>query len=482
VRRVQAARQLLGAVLAASSLVGPSLATAGAAGGSASVPVLGPLLLVPGDLPHGWSKVTTSKNNVTTHLNCLGALGHPPRGWRHQVATFKNGKGLPLVSEGLATGPKPAAFFRGVREEFSGCRSATLTINGKTDRAKISRFPFSSHATGAVASSWQLVATGLQLGLDVVLFRVHGVIGSVSYADAGGADALNAEAFANAAISKAGGGAGLVTGVVTVTTTPVRLVRTTAGTVAYRRMGSGPPLVLVMGYGGSMETWEPEFVNLLAHRFTVVLFDNAGIGGTSRPTGTLTIDGMAEQTSALIEALHLGSPDVLGWSMGGLIAQALAVLHPALVHRLVLCAAFPGTGAVRSPQAAVNDLNAGGQRALSVLFPPHQMVAATVFVAQTSFYLSSSAAPKKVVAAQASAIRQAWAGKDVALQRFTQIKVPTLVADGASDRLVPAANASELAAGIAGSKLKLYKGAGHAFLFQDLAAFVPAVESFLYGP
>ncbi|HLW44646.1 MAG TPA: alpha/beta hydrolase, partial [Acidimicrobiales bacterium] len=106
----------------------------------------------------------------------------------------------------------------------------------------------------------------------------------------------------------------------------------------------------------------------------------------------------------------------------------------------------------------------------------------TVFVAQTSFYLSSSAAPKKVVAQQASAIRQAWAGKDVALQRFTQIRVPTLVADGASDRLVPAANASELAAGIAGSKLELYKGAGHAFLFQDLAAFVPAVESFLYGP
>ena len=64
---------------------------------------------------------------------------------------------------------------------------------------------------------------------------------------------------------------------------------------------------------------------------------------------------MADQTSALISALGLGRTDVLGWSMGGMIAQALAVLHPAQVRRLVLCATFPGVGTVMPPQATIND-------------------------------------------------------------------------------------------------------------------------------
>ena len=63
---------------------------------------------------------------------------------------------------------------------------------------------------------------------------------------------------------------------------------------------------------------------------------------------------MADQTSALIDALGLGRPDVLGWSMGGMIAQALAVLHPAQVRRLVLCATYPGTGAAVPPSQAAS--------------------------------------------------------------------------------------------------------------------------------
>lgn len=105
-----------------------------------------------------------------------------------------------------------------------------------------------------------------------------------------------------------------------------------------------------MGYGWTMEGWDPRLVHALARHNRVVMFDNAGIGHTQplpgELTATLTIDAMADQTSALIDTLGLGRPDVLGWSMGGMIAQALAVLHPAQVRRLVLCATFPGTGAV----------------------------------------------------------------------------------------------------------------------------------------
>ena len=155
---------------------------------------------------------------------------------------------------------------------------------------------------------------------------------------------------------------------------PVRVAHTRLGAVGYRVVGSGPPLVLIMGYGGTMEVWDPRLVHALARHNRVVMFDNAGVGRTQplpgELTATLTIDAMADQTSALIDTLGLGRPDVLGWSMGGMIAQALAVLHPAQVRRLVLCATYPGTGAVVPSQAAIQ---AGS------LFPANQASASDAF-------------------------------------------------------------------------------------------------------
>ena len=119
-----------------------------------------------------------------------------------------------------------------------------------------------------------------------------------------------------------------------------------------------------------MEDWDRRFVDALAAHHRVVLLDNAGIGATARLPG-LTVDAMANQTSALIDALGLKRVDVLGWSMGGMIAQALAVLHPSQVRRLVLCAAFPGDGrTVRPAQSAIDALESGNQaKLMSDLFP-----------------------------------------------------------------------------------------------------------------
>ena len=106
-----------------------------------------------------------------------------------------------------------------------------------------------------------------------------------------------------------------------------------------------------MGYGWTMEGWDPRLVHALAQHNRVVMFDDSGVGRTQQLPPPLTIDAMTEQTSALIDTLGLGKPNVLGWSMGGMIAQALAVLHPAQVRRLVLCATYPGTGAAVVPSA-----------------------------------------------------------------------------------------------------------------------------------
>ena len=195
------------------------------------------------------------------------------------------------------------------------------------------------------------------------------------------------------ALSACGSAPGLAPGTASVVSAPVRVAHTRLGAVGYRVVGSGPPLVLIMGYAGTMEVWDPRLVHALARHNRVVMFDNAGVGRTQPLPGELTIDAMADQTSALIERLGLGRPDVLGWSMGGMIAQALAVLHPAQVRRLVLCATYPGTGTVVPSQAAIQS---------GSLFPANQASAADAFTAAISEYPSTPAVAAATKTAQAA--------------------------------------------------------------------------------
>ena len=262
----------------------------------------------------------------------------------------------------------------------------------------------------------------------------------------------------------------------------VRVAHTTLGTVGYRVVGTGPPLILITGYTATMEGWDPRFVGALAEHHRVVIFDNAGVGRTSALPAPLTIDAMASQASALIDALRMGRPDVLGWSMGGTIAQALAVLHPAQVRRLVLCATFPGTATIAPPPpAAVRALTSGNvQEVMAELFPANQAAAQRVYQAATAAYPSHAPAPAAAIAAQGHAMNAWLGGTDPAGQKTATISAPTLIADGTIDRLDPVANDYVLAHLIPGARLKLYSDAGHAFLFQDENAFVPLIESFLH--
>jgi pimeloyl-ACP methyl ester carboxylesterase len=267
-----------------------------------------------------------------------------------------------------------------------------------------------------------------------------------------------------------------------VVSAPVQVADTKLGTVGYRIVGSGPPLVLIMGYGGTMETWDPRFVDALARHFRVVIFDNAGTGGTQLLPAPLTIDAMADQTSALISTLGLGRPDVLGWSMGGMIAQALAVRHPTQVRRLVLCATYPGTGAVVPSQAAIRALTSGTpQQAMADLFPADQGMAYDAFVAGISSYPAAPSPSAATITAQGRAVTEWWDGTDPAGRQTATISVPTLIADGTIDRLDPVANDHTLARLIPGARLVLYPDAGHAFLFQEGTPFVFLIESFLTG-
>jgi pimeloyl-ACP methyl ester carboxylesterase len=265
-------------------------------------------------------------------------------------------------------------------------------------------------------------------------------------------------------------------------TAPIRVVHTPDGTVGYRELGSGPPLLLITGAGASMDEWPPSFVDALAAHHTVVVFDNAGVGRTSvvsAPT-SLSITAMASQTSALISALRLRRPAVLGWSMGGMIAQALAISHPAQVSRLILAATTAGNGKARPlpPSAATTPLLPPA-KLVAQLFPTNQAAAAQAYLNAVDQYPGSYMASAATIHSQNIAVRQWVAGQDAAGHLVGDLRVPTLVAGGTRDQFMVTANVRLLASSVPGAKLLWFDDAGHAFWAQDAPSFIRAVETFI---
>lgn len=428
-------------------------------------------LLSVADLPAGWSAVPAIPEGAQASGPCLLGLPASPKGSTYARAGFAEGTSLPSLSEVLATGPQAQQMWQSMGRAMARCRTATFTTAGEKITAAIRPLPFPRVASTSSAYVWAFTTEGVRIGADFVLFQAGGYAGYLSYAALGTPAVATVRAFAAAAAAKAETGSTARVTTVSVVSAPVRTAATQLGAVAYRSTGNGPPLVLITGYNGTMQNWDPRLVDALAQHYRVVIFDNAGIGPTAALPAPLSIDAMANQTSAVINTLGLGRPDILGWSMGSLIAQALAVLHPDQVRRLVLCASQPGNGqGIRpSPQA----LDSGD------LFPANQSAAQNTYQLAISAYPPVPAAPAAILTAQAHAIDQWWAGRDPAGTQPAKITVPTLIADGTDDQLVPLANSHTLARLIPGATLTLYPDAGHAFLFQDQTAFIPLIESFL---
>ncbi|HTW99500.1 MAG TPA: alpha/beta hydrolase, partial [Acidimicrobiales bacterium] len=445
-------------------------------------------LLSVDDLPAGWSasRLTSAVGDQLTTSACgaaLVALLSPPGlskdtlGPTYETARFVEGAGVPSLTEALASGPQAEQAWQRLDTVLAGCTGATLARGAAKVVATRSPVRFPRVGRNSSTSSWTLtVSSGGGVTSDLVLFAAGTDYGYLSYTDLESPPVPTVTAFARAAVAKAtNGSTAPVPDSVSIASVPVRTVRTTLGTVAYREIGAGPALVMITGWSAIMEDWDPFLVDELAQHHRVVIFDNAGIGRTTALPAPLTVDAMADQTGALIDALHLGRPAVLGWSMGTAIAQAVAVLHPQEVGALVLCAPYPGDGAVVLPPASVLDAKSDP----TALFPANQSVADGVYEAEISSYPKASLASAATDSAQLSALHQWWAGGDRAGHLVAEISAPTLIADGSADRLDPVANSRLLARLIPGARLKLYPDAGHGFLFQDDRAFAALVDSFL---
>jgi len=250
-------------------------------------------------------------------------------------------------------------------------------------------------------------------------------------------------------------------------------------TVAYERVGSGPPVVLLHGYiGDGPATWHPQ-LELLSDEFTVIAWDAPGAGRSADPPEDFGISGYADCLAALIGALDLSNPAIVGVSFGGTLAIEFTDRHPTVPSRLVLASAYAGWAGSLPGVTAQQRLTQA--LALSAL-DPDELVDALL---PTMF--SPSAAPE-VVRAFRAAIRQFHPSGFRAMARacaadlraaLPRIKAPTLLIYGDQDIRASLSVANDLHAAIPDSTLVVLPGAGHICNIDAADEFNAAVRAFL---
>ena len=123
---------------------------------------------------------------------------------------------------------------------------------------------------------------------------------------------------------------------------PVKKVQIEDIDIAYKKLGKGDPILLVSPALADMNAWEPSTLQELSSNHTVIVFDNRGVGNTTTGNKPFSIHQFANDTAGLHDALNIEKADVLGFSLGSLVAQQLAVMHPEKINRLILVAASCG--------------------------------------------------------------------------------------------------------------------------------------------
>ena len=243
--------------------------------------------------------------------------------------------------------------------------------------------------------------------------------------------------------------------------------------IAWERHGSGPTLLLIMGLGYARWGWEP-VVEPLARSFDVLLFDNRGIGESDAPPGPYTTLQLAGDAVQVLDEAGAARAHVVGSSLGGMIAQELALAHPERVHRLVLSGTTPGgPKAFPMPQRTVDLMLARAtlreyvENALEPDIRPE-------LVDRIVAHRERTAQSFESWAAQATA----GAGFD-AYDRLGGITAPTLVQHGDGDVVVDPRNAELLAGAIPDARLSIYPGSGHLTMWQEPDRFVRELEEFL---
>lgn len=250
--------------------------------------------------------------------------------------------------------------------------------------------------------------------------------------------------------------------------------------VAYDTFGSGSPLLAIMGLTGARYHWRG-FPERFADSFRVVTFDNRGVGETSAPKGPYTAAQMANDALALLDHLGIEKAAVLGVSMGGMIAQELALAAPARVTKLVLgCTSFGGRTAIPVPPETVMAFGNVGRgpdalrRVIELNFSETWRAANAATVTE----LLEHGLAHRMTPAGFQGQLGAVATHD-SYARIAQISAPTLVISGDEDHLIPVENSRLIAGLIPNARTEILPGVGHMFWIEAADAAATAIRGFL---
>ena len=268
---------------------------------------------------------------------------------------------------------------------------------------------------------------------------------------------------------------------------PTRTITAGGVSFAYRELGpaTGVPVIFLTHLAAVLDNWDPRVVDGIAARHRVITFDNRGVGASAGRTPD-TIAAMATDAVTFIRALGLNKVDLLGFSMGGMIAQVIAQDQPEFVRRLILAGTGPAGGEGIDKVTRISNLDT--IRGLLTFTDPKQFLfftrtptgrqAGKEFLARLKERAQNrdKAISLRSYAAQLKAIHR-WG-----LQEPSDLSVvyqPVLVVNGESDRMVPSQNSTDLARRLSNSELELYSDAGHGGIFQYHAQFVAKALQFL---
>jgi pimeloyl-ACP methyl ester carboxylesterase len=255
--------------------------------------------------------------------------------------------------------------------------------------------------------------------------------------------------------------------------------------LAYDVRGRGSPLVLIQGVGVGRWGWEPVAARL-ARRFQVITIDNRGIGASDTPPGRYSTRMMADDVLAVLDDAGIQRASVVGTSLGGMIAQELALAHPERVDKLILVATIPGGPRSRPMPLGTTYLTAAAPFMTSKA-KLREFVQTTLgpTTLRRRPRVARRLAARKLAHPQ---LQQAWRAQTAAgmlfnpLGRQRRITQPTLIVQGTADQVVDPGNADVLAGLLPNARVQRFEGAGHLLYWEQPQRFVRAVTDFLTDP
>ena len=249
----------------------------------------------------------------------------------------------------------------------------------------------------------------------------------------------------------------------------------------YEIHGEGFPFIMILGLSCDVNWWTPEIIEATAKDFKTIVFDNRGVGRTDKPEIDYSIKMFADDTIGLMDVLNIQKAHILGFSMGGFIAQEITLNYPERVEKLVLCSTHcGGTKSLPPSNEVMNFLINPPEDVIELINGFIPLLFTKTFIENRPDFIESYKQQMLKIPIQlTSHRRQLQAMSFNAARKLKEIQTPTLILQGKEDILIPPGNAEILAKGISGAKLIMLDNAAHLFFQPDPQRVINLIKEFL---